>query len=67
MMEYQDHQMTFKTDELAGILSCILATLSEDQPYGFEALNNALVSVAEKISVELGMSPINVPDPVHIT
>lgn len=63
--KFQDHTITFTTEELAGILAVVLPALDE-APEGFERLENSLVSVAEKISLELGLSPLSIPEPVHV-
>ncbi len=66
-MEYQNHEMTFKTDELATILTLVLQVLAEEKPEEeFAPLIKCLVSIAEKVSLEMGFSPISIPDPVHI-
>lgn len=64
----QEHTITFTAAELAAILSLALSTLTEEVPPDpeFQLLQNSLVSVAEKISAEIGFAPVSIPDPVHV-
>ena len=67
-MQYQEHNLTFNTAELAGILAVVITVL-EEKPDGdveTHVLENSLVSVVEKISIELGLSPVSIPDPIHV-
>lgn len=64
-MEFQTHQMEFTTPELAAIVACVLTALSE-APEDAGPMEQSLVLVVEKITKELGLTPISIPDPVHI-